>query len=112
MGLHTELYTLCEGVDLQHCNVNSEASQACMLCLLHNAGAIMGSDTADVAPQAEGDAAAEQAFVSALQHVETYMQLHEAACSRLKQGWFNIARARHAMGVHQASVLWLLCPGK
>jgi hypothetical protein len=49
------------------------------------------------------DAAAEQAFVSVLQQTEDYLQQHEAVCSSLKRGWFNIARARHVMGIHQAS---------
>ncbi len=49
------------------------------------------------------EAAAESAFVSTLRHAEKYLELHEMACSRLKQGLFNIARARHAMGMRQVS---------
>lgn len=59
--------------------------------------------TASKAASATDDAAAEKAFTSMLQHAERYLELHEAARSSLKRGWFNIARARHSMGLHQAS---------
>lgn len=59
------------------------------------------NEDADSPAPARDEAAAEAAFVGALQHAERYIELHEAACSSLKQGWFNIARARHAMGMHQ-----------
>lgn len=58
---------------------------------------------ANEAQYAADDAAAEQAFISMLQHAERYLELHEAARLSLKRGWFNMARARHSMGLHQVS---------
>lgn len=68
----------------------------------------MASQKAAHSPAPAGDeAATEAAFISALQQAERYLELHEVACSSLKQGWFNIARARHAMGMHKVGACCL-----
>jgi hypothetical protein len=65
--------------------------------------------TSAIRPPAGDDATMEQAFLSVLQQTDGYMQKHEAACSCMKRGWFNIARARHVMGMHQARAASCYC---
>ena len=43
---------------------------------------------------------AEANFVRALRCTDKYMEQHGAAAALLRDGWFNIARARHATNVH------------
>lgn len=49
----------------------------------------------------EDKAAAEAALVAALEQVDGYLQLQGEAGTALRAGWLNIARARHAMGLHR-----------
>lgn len=46
---------------------------------------------------------AEDGLIAALEQVDKYLECQEAVAALLKSGWFNIARARHAMGMHQVS---------
>ena len=46
-------------------------------------------------------AAAEAALVTALEGVERYLLVRAKADAALRAGWLNIARARHAMGLHR-----------
>lgn len=51
----------------------------------------------------DDEARAEEDMIAALERVEQYLELQEAVAALLKSGWFNIARARHAMGRNQVS---------
>lgn len=49
------------------------------------------------------EAIAEDRLVASLEHVEQYLELQGAVAAILRNGWFNVARARHAMGINRVS---------
>lgn len=49
------------------------------------------------------EAEAEDRLISSLEHVEQYLDLQGAVAAILRNGWFNVARARHAMGINRVS---------
>lgn len=64
---------------------------------------MMESQPTAATVQEAAEAEAEAAVVHVLEHVDKCLELREAATAKLKDGWFDIARARHAMGRQQVT---------